>query len=53
VSTKPGLSLYLRVTPGGLLRVDAKAIAAKTKLGGRYPLRCSGPSLSSEDIALG
>jgi hypothetical protein len=53
ISTKPGLNRYLRVTPGGLLRVDAKAIAAETKLDGKYLLRCSDPSLSAEDIALG
>jgi hypothetical protein len=53
LSTKPGLNRYLRVTPGGLLRVDAKAIAAETKLDGKYLLRCSDPTLSPEDIALG
>ena len=53
LSTKPGLNRYLRVTPGGLLRVDAKAIAAQTKLDGKYLLRCSDPTLSAEDIALG
>jgi hypothetical protein len=53
ISTKPGLNRYLRVTPGGLLRVDAKAIAAETKLDGKYLLRCSDPTLSAEDIALG
>jgi hypothetical protein len=53
LSTKPGLNRYLRVTPGGLLRVDAKAIAAETKLDGKYLLRCSDPTLSAEDIALG
>ena len=53
ISTKPGLNRYLRVTPGGLLRVDAKAIAAETKLDGKYLLRCSDPTLSPEDIALG
>jgi hypothetical protein len=53
LSTKPGLNRYLRLTPGGLLRVDAKAIAAETKLDGKYLLRCSDPTLSPEDIALG
>jgi transposase len=53
LSTKPGLNRYLRVTPGGLLRVDAKAIATETKLDGKYLLRCSDPTLSAEDIALG
>jgi hypothetical protein len=41
------------VTPGGLLRVDHKAIKAETNLDGKYLLRCSDPHLSAEDIALG
>jgi len=53
ISTKPGLNRYLRVTPGGLLRVDAKAIKAEQNLDGKYLLRCSDPKLSAEDIALG
>jgi hypothetical protein len=53
ISTKPSLHRYLRVTPGGLLRVDAKAITAESKLDGKYLLRCSDPSLSAEDIARG
>ncbi|WP_043827578.1 IS1634 family transposase [Rhodococcus opacus] len=53
LSTKPGLNRYLRVTPGGLLRVDAKAIAAEAKLDGKYLLRTNEPHLSAEDIALG
>lgn len=52
ISTKPGLHRYLRVTPGGLLRVDAKAIAAEAKLDGKYLLRTNDPHLSAEDIAL-
>lgn len=53
ISTKPGLNRYLRVTPGGLLRVDAKAIAAETKLDGKYLLRSNDPTLTAEDIAVG
>jgi hypothetical protein len=53
ISTKPGLNRFLRVTPGGLLRVDAAKIAADTKLDGKYLLRTSDPHLSTEDIALG
>lgn len=53
ISTKPGLNRYLRVTPGGLLRLDAKAIAAEAKLDGKYLLRSNEPHLSAEDIALG
>jgi hypothetical protein len=53
ISTKPGLNRFLRVTPGGLLRTDARAIEAEAKLDGKYLLRCSDPDLSAEDIALG
>ena len=53
ISTKPGLKRYLRVTPGGLLRVDKKAIDAEANLDGKFLLRCSDPKLSTEDIALG
>ncbi|HZJ04761.1 MAG TPA: IS1634 family transposase [Nocardioidaceae bacterium] len=53
ISTKPGLNRYLRVTPGGLLRIDAKAIAVEEKLDGKYLLRSNEPHLPAEDIALG
>ena len=53
LSTKPGLKRFLRVTPGGLLRIDNKKIAAEQNLDGKYLLRSSDPKLSSEDIALG
>ena len=53
ISTKPGLNRYLRLTPGGLLRVNAAAIKAETNLDGKYLLRSSDPKLSAEDIALG
>jgi hypothetical protein len=53
ISTKPGLHRYLRVTGGGLLRINQQAITAETKLDGKYLLRCSDPHLSAEDIALG
>jgi transposase len=53
ISTKPGLSRFLRTTAGGLLRIDAEAIAADEKLDGKYLLRSSDPDLSPEDIALG
>ena len=53
ISTKPGLARYLRTTPGGLLRTDEAAITAEAKLDGKYLLRCSDPTLSAEDIALG
>jgi hypothetical protein len=53
ISTKPGLNRYLRVTPKGLLRLDAAAVAAQAKLDGKYLLRTSDPHLTSEDVALG
>lgn len=53
ISTKPGLNRYLRVTPGGLLRIDKAKIKAETNLDGKYLLRCSDPHLSAADIALG
>jgi hypothetical protein len=53
ISTKPGLNRYLRVTPGGLLRTDAKKVKAEENLDGKYLLRTSDPHLSAEDIALG
>lgn len=53
ISTKPGLNRYLRVTPGGLLRINARAIEAEAKLDGKYLLRSSDPHLSAEDMALG
>ena len=53
ISTKPGLNRYLRVTPGGLLRVDAARAKAEDNLDGKYLLRTSDPMLTAEDIALG
>ena len=53
ISTKPGLNRYLRVTPGGLLRIDAAKAKAEENLDGKYLLRTSDPKLSAEDIALG
>jgi Transposase DDE domain len=53
LSTKPGLNRFLRVTPGGLLRIDQRTIKAEQGLDGKYLLRSSDPHLSAEDIALG
>jgi len=53
ISAKPGLNRFLRVTSGGLLRIDAAAITAEAKLDGKYLLRSNDPALSAEDIALG
>ncbi|HWG98315.1 MAG TPA: IS1634 family transposase [Pilimelia sp.] len=53
ISTKPGLNRYLRVTPGGLLRIDKAKIKTEANLDGKYLLRCSDPHLPAADIALG
>jgi len=53
ISTKPGLNRYLRVTGGGLLRIDQAAVKRETKLDGKYLLRATDPTMSTEDIALG
>ena len=53
ISTKPGLNRYLRVTPGGLLRIDKAKCKTEANLDGKYLLRCSDPHLSAADIALG
>ena len=53
ISTKPGLNRYLRVTPGGLLRVDKAGCKTEANLDGKYLLRCSARALSAADIALG
>jgi Transposase DDE domain len=53
ISTKPGLNRYLRVTPGGLLRIDATRAKAEENLDGKYLLRTADPKLSAEDIAVG
>jgi transposase len=53
ISTKPGLNRYLRVTPGGLLRIDAARAKAEENLDGKYLLRTADPKLSAEDIAAG
>jgi hypothetical protein len=53
ISTKPGLNRFLRVTGGGLLRIDHAAIKTEQRLDGKYLLRCSDPKLSAEDIAVG
>ena len=53
ISTRPGLNRYLRVTPGGLLRIDQAAVKADARLDGKYLLRSRDPHLSPEDIAVG
>ena len=53
LSSYPGLKRFLRVTPGGLLRVHRAAVVAEERLDGKFLLRSSDPTLSAEDIALG
>jgi hypothetical protein len=53
ISTKPGLDRYLRVTPAGLLRIDARAIKAEENLDGKYLLRTSDPKMAAEDVERG
>lgn len=48
-----GLRRYLRTTAGGRLRIDKAAIADDAKLDGKFLLRTSDPTLSTEDVALG
>lgn len=49
---KPGLRRYLRRTASGLLRIDHAAIAREAHLDGKWLLRTSDPTLSTEDLAL-
>jgi transposase len=53
ISTMPGLNRFLRVTAGGLLRIDRAKMKAEENLDGKYLLRTSDPNLTAEDIALG
>jgi Transposase DDE domain len=53
ISMMPGLNRFLRVTPGGLLRIDKAKIKAGANLDGKYLLRSSDPTLTAEDIAIG
>jgi transposase len=53
INATRGLKRFLRTTTNGLLRIDHAAITAEAKLDGKYLIRTSDPSLSTEDIALG
>lgn len=53
ISTMPGLNRFLRVTPGGLLRIDKAKIKTEANFDGKYLLRSSDPKMTAEDIALG
>jgi hypothetical protein len=51
LKAKPGLRRYLRRTPGGLLRIDRAAATREAHLDGKWLLRTSDETLSSDDIA--
>ena len=51
LKTKPGLRRYLRRTKAGLLRVDHAAAHRESHLDGKWLLRTSDPTLSTEDLA--
>lgn len=51
LKTKPGLRRYLRRTHSGLLRVDHAAIKTESHLDGKWLLRTSDVTLTSEDLA--
>ena len=50
---KPAYRRILRVSAGGLLRIDRAAVAREERLDGKFLLRTSDPTLSAEDVALG
>jgi hypothetical protein len=51
LKTKPGLRRYLRRTKTGLLRVDHSQFKAEAHLDGKWLLRTSDATLTSEDLA--
>jgi hypothetical protein len=53
LKTKPGLGRLLRVTKGGLLRVDRAAVEREAHLDGKYLVRSSDPDMTADEIALG
>ena len=50
---KPAYRRILRVSAGGLLRIDRAAVAREERLDGKFLLRTSDPTLSAKDVALG
>ena len=50
---KPAYRRFLRVTDGGLLRIDRGAVAAEARLDGKFLLRTSDPTLSAAEVAIG
>lgn len=51
LKTKPGLRRYLRRTRSGLLRIDRAAANREAHLDGKWLLRTSDMTLTSEDLA--
>src|SRR5689334_13978359 len=51
LKAKPGLRRYLRRTPSGLLRIDHATIKRETHLDGKWQLRTSDLTLTSDDLA--
>jgi Transposase DDE domain len=51
LKAKPGLRRYLRRTPAGLLRIDRATASREARLDGKWLLRTSDETLSSDDIA--
>jgi hypothetical protein len=51
LKAKPGLRRYLRRTKAGLLRVDHGAIKRESHLDGKWLLRTSDTTLTSDDLA--
>jgi hypothetical protein len=51
LKAKPGLRRYLRRTKSGLLRIDHAIVKAETHLDGKWLLRTSDATLTSEDLA--
>jgi len=50
--TKAAFNRFLRVTPGGLLRVDRAAVRRDANFDGKFLLRTSDESLTTADIAV-
>ncbi|GAA4963289.1 hypothetical protein HD597_003397 [Nonomuraea thailandensis] len=53
IAAHPRMRRYLRLTPGGLLRIDVKAVKTEENLDGKYLVRTTDPELPAEEIALG
>ena len=52
LKAKPGLRRYLRRTATGLLRVDAGAVRREQRLDGKWLLRTSDQTMTSDDLAV-